>query len=98
MASSNIQPVCEEILEQLQYSLCRCVNNTKIYEYKNLTDNLNMKDCKNITYYKHSLYATKTKITIIPSIIKPNTKYVMKYDVQDRHVVMDEADPCSPGL
>ena len=85
-----IDSVCEEIQEQLQLSLCRCVSNTKIYEYKKLTENLDMKECKNIQSYMDSLYATRTKIHIVPPIIKPNTKYVIRYNVRERSVTMDE--------
>jgi hypothetical protein len=90
MSSNNMNPVCEEILGQLQRSLCRCVSNTRMHEYKNLKEVLNVSECTNIDYYKKSLHATKTQVTIKPSIIKPDTKYVMKYNVHERSVVMEE--------
>jgi len=94
--SNNINPACEDILEQLQRSLCRCVSNTRMYQYKNLKDILIVNDCKNIDSYKKSLYATKTEIIIKPTIIKPDTKYIMKYDVHKRRVIMEEFDTYFP--
>ena len=51
MSSSNMNPVCEEILGQLQRSLCRCVSNTRMHEYKNLKEVLNVSECTNIDFY-----------------------------------------------
>jgi hypothetical protein len=61
-----------------------------MHEYNNLDKMLKIKDCTNITNYLNTLQTTKTKITIIPNVIEPDTKYIMKYDVHARHLVMDE--------
>ena len=95
-ANNNMNPVCEEILGQLQRSLCRCVSNTRMYEYKNLKEVLIISECTNIDSYKKSLHATKTQVAITPTIIKPDTKYVMKYSVHERSVVMKEFDTYFP--
>ena len=92
MASSNVHPVCEKIVEQLQLSLCKCVSNSKVYEYKGLERVIEVKDCTNIKSYVNSLHATKTKVTIVPSTIKPMTKYSMSYNVHERSVVMEEIE------
>ena len=96
--NTNVNPVCEEILGQLQRSLCRCVSNTRMYEYKNLKELLNVSDCTNIDFYKKSLHATKTQVTIKPTVIKPETKYVMKYNVHERSVVMEEFETYFPMM
>lgn len=96
MASSNVHPVCEEIMKQLQRSLCKCVSNSKIYEYNNLDRAIEVKDCTNIKSYVNSLHATKTKVTIVPSTIKPNTRYNMSYNVHERSVVMEEIEGYLP--
>jgi hypothetical protein len=96
MASSNVHPVCEKIVEQLQLSLCKCVSNSKIYEYNNLDRIIDVKDCTNIKSYVNSLHATKTKVTIVPSAIKPATKYSLSYNVHERSVVMEEIDNYPP--
>ena len=96
MSSPTLHPVCEEIMNQLQRSLCKCVSNNKIYEYKNLERAVEVKECTNIKSYVNSLHATKTKVNIVPSTIKPNTKYVMSYNVHERSVVMEELEGYLP--
>jgi hypothetical protein len=96
--NSQDHAVCNDILKQLQRSLCKCVSNSKIYEYNTLERMLNIKDCKNIETYKKSLGETKTKVNIIPSFIKPDTRYIINYDVHERSIVMDELEPLLPIL
>ena len=96
MSSPTLHPVCEEIMNQLQRSLRKCASNSKIYEYSNLERAIEVKDCINIKSYVNSLQATKTKVTIVPSTIKPNTKYIMSYNVHERSVVMEELEGYPP--
>jgi hypothetical protein len=63
--------ICDEVLENIKYSLLHCQNNKQTYE---LHGPFAINKCDNISTYASSLHATNTKIIfktnpIIPSNI-----------------------------
>jgi hypothetical protein len=76
--------VCEQVLENIKYSLLHCQNNNQTYE---LNRPFNIKNCDNIAEYASSLYATKTKIVLKTPIVVE--KYSINYNVKERTVELE---------
>jgi len=75
---------CEEVLENIKYSLLHCKNNNYTYELKSP---LNISKCDNILRFQFGLHATETKIVLNNS----NTvkKYSINYDVKERTIQLE---------
>ena len=73
--------ICEEVLENIKYSLLHCKNNKYTYE---LTKPFNISKCDNITRFQSTLYSTETKI--IMNIPKHVEKYSINYNVKERTI------------
>ena len=76
--------ICEEVLENIKYSLLHCQNNNKTYK---LQGPFNISNCDNISKYASSLHATKTKIIVKDSPIIE--KYSINYNVKERTIELE---------
>jgi hypothetical protein len=76
--------LCEEVLENIKYSLLHCKNNNYTYELKTP---LNISKCDNISRFQSGLHATETKILMnIPRTVE---KYSIKYNVRERTLELE---------
>ena len=86
----NDNTLCDDMLENIRFSLCHCTNNTQIYkfsesEYKYFSP----LKCENINSFVKGLHATKTRILFATPILNTNNPYTVEYNVKDRLIVVD---------
>jgi hypothetical protein len=86
----NDTNLCDDMLENIRFSLYHCTNNRQIYNFPESEHKFFAPlKCDNINSFIKGLHATKTQVLFATPILNTNKPYTVEYNVKDRLIMVD---------